>query len=337
MEKIRDQLLQQDLNTKLTNILDIYEENEVSSVDNFILFNDAIIILCQTLDECDDQIEECKNTITKLRINSKQVNMIVLIDAKYRYQIINIQQWKHFNRVKDIHPNIDKNYAELKELFNIGSNNNVMQISSNIMDIKTNKILKKDIQKFNQRVYIHATTSLNLSNIYTFKRKGAEIRRNLKQGNEIGCRGVVIHVGKFEDKIEGRQLMEINIKYLLKYATVQCPLILETPAGQGDELLTTLNSFANFYLQNKEDNFKICIDTAHVFALGYMPFNYLSRMITKVGAENIALVHLNDSMRYKGSKVDRHQHVGYGFIGFTELEKVIIKCDEHNIDMVEEW
>ena len=49
-------------------------------------------------------------------------------------------------------------------------------------------------------------------------------------------------------------------------------LIIETPAGQGTELLTDLNDFVDFYNNFSKEQQKylgICFDTAHTWALGY--------------------------------------------------------------------
>ncbi len=64
-----------------------------------------------------------------------------------------------------------------------------------------------------------------------------------------------------------------------------------------------------------------CIDTAHVFAAGYdlrTPQAYADTMLTFceiVGVTTLKLIHLNDSKRDIGSRVDRHEHIGKGFIG----------------------
>ena len=49
-------------------------------------------------------------------------------------------------------------------------------------------------------------------------------------------------------------------------------IIIETPAGQGTELLTNLNDFIIFFNSFTDEQKKylgICLDTAHIWALGY--------------------------------------------------------------------
>ena len=67
--------------------------------------------------------------------------------------------------------------------------------------------------------------------------------------------------------------MRSAIKYVLNDISnkkLNTKLILETPAGQGTELLTDLKDFIEFYNSFTKDEQKylgICLDTAHTWAL----------------------------------------------------------------------
>jgi deoxyribonuclease-4 len=62
------------------------------------------------------------------------------------------------------------------------------------------------------------------------------------------------------------------------------------------------------------------LDTAHLFAAGY---DFRGRKYTKfrkeldatVGVDRVKVLHLNDSKKDLGSRVDRHDHIGQGKIG----------------------
>ena len=70
----------------------------------------------------------------------------------------------------------------------------------------------------------------------------------------------------------------------------------------------------------------ICLDTSHVFAAGYdirTPETYRKVMDTFdaiIGLENLYVIHLNDSKKELGSRVDRHEHIGEGCIGIKAFE-----------------
>jgi deoxyribonuclease-4 len=67
----------------------------------------------------------------------------------------------------------------------------------------------------------------------------------------------------------------------------------------------------------------VCIDTCHLFAAGYpidteQGWNQTIRALNDiVGLSRVAAIHVNDSKRERGSRVDRHQHIGKGRIGET--------------------
>jgi deoxyribonuclease-4 len=198
-----------------------------------------------------------------------------------------------------------------------------------ILDIKQNMSPQS-------RLFIHSPYLINLC---SDESSGIErLCHELVAGQQIGALGVVVHVGKYKDLTieQGLYKMEMSVRHALKFATAECPLIIETPAGQGTELCTNLEEFQAFYsLFCGVPNLKICVDFAHVFALGYDPKYYLNSWIVKYPGA-IVLVHFNDSRKPRGSRVDAHYPAGLGYIGYTRLWKVHELCRKHNIPMVRE-
>ena len=149
---------------------------------------------------------------------------------------------------------------------------------------------------------------------------------------------MVVHTGKYKDQDVESALnkMEISILKILDVATEGCPLIIETPAGQGTELCSGLTHFQTFYSRFKNDpRLKICIDSCHVFSAGYDPEYYLNNWITKYPG-SVTVVHFNDSEVCRGSRVDRHFTPGLGYIGYKRLWAVHEICRQNNIPMVRE-
>jgi len=99
--------------------------------------------------------------------------------------------------------------------------------------------------------------------------------------------------------------------------------------------LSKVDDFINFCLRFKDNKrFGIVIDTGHVYASGYDPLEYLEKIVEN--GLTIDLVHMNDSAKEKGSRVDRHAGIGSGLIGLERLEECIKFCVNHGIDMVNE-
>jgi deoxyribonuclease-4 len=67
----------------------------------------------------------------------------------------------------------------------------------------------------------------------------------------------------------------------------------------------------------------VCLDTCHVFAAGYdlRTADAFQKTIAEfdrlIGLSNLKVIHVNDSKKALGSRVDRHEHIGEGEIGVT--------------------
>ena len=127
--------------------------------------------------------------------------------------------------------------------------------------------------------------------------------------------------------------MRSNILAALEHATPECPLLLETPAGQGSEVLRTWTEFAAFVSAIADPRLRICIDTCHVFACGEDPHTYLSKFLSAHPAMT-QLIHFNDSATPCGSCLDRHAFCGQGHIGIEKMTAIANDAHAANIPMV---
>ena len=111
---------------------------------------------------------------------------------------------------------------------------------------------------------------------------------------------------------------------------VKTRIALETTAGQGSCLGHRFEHIA-YIIENvrEPDRLCVCIDTAHLFAAGYdlgtesgikKTFREFDRVI---GFDRLAAIHVNDSKTARGSRVDRHQHIGKGQIGLDAFRFIM--------------
>jgi deoxyribonuclease-4 len=193
------------------------------------------------------------------------------------------------------------------------------------------------VEQTGARIFVHSQYLINLSN------KDAEdgwheklLIKNLQVCRAFGGQGVVVHVGKSVKlpKAEALEQMRAAIGRCLEHAHADCPLLLETPAGQGTELLTDMKEFLDFVDSFGSPKLRVCLDTCHVFASGHDPKAYLETALARPGL--LKLVHYNDSLGACGSCVDRHAHIatGEGLIGFPKMSEIAAICSTHNIPMV---
>jgi deoxyribonuclease IV len=142
---------------------------------------------------------------------------------------------------------------------------------------------------------------------------------------KIGALGVVVHIGYqlTLERDEAYQNMADGIMKVIDKTPNGGLIILETPAGQGSQIATTLEDFAelfNMFPAKYKKRLGICVDTAHVFSAGaqintvtgvkkyFIEFNKL------IGKKHLVLFHINDSKQPINSRKDQHQGLGYGHI-----------------------
>lgn len=204
--------------------------------------------------------------------------------------------------------------------------------------------LSDDIQaltgKIVQKGWIHAPYTINLSN--PTENAVPCLQHLLALCEPLHLQGVVVHVGKDIKELRGAGFNNMLANTRLSLSK-SAPLLIETPAGQGTELLTDIKQFIGFWahfseykMTNGDNALKICVDTCHVFALGYDPLDYVQQIIGAVGAKNVPLIHLNDSADARGSRKDRHAPIGHGQIGWFKLYQVAKLAYENGISCVVE-
>lgn len=99
-------------------------------------------------------------------------------------------------------------------------------------------------------------------------------------------------------------------------------ILLENTAGSGSSLGSTFDQLAAIReAAGLSNRVRLCLDTAHAFAAGYDLRDLkrvkasMRRIDGEAGLENVGCVHLNDSTKELGSRVDRHERIGKGWIG----------------------
>jgi len=191
------------------------------------------------------------------------------------------------------------------------------------------------VQRMESKIFVHSQYLINLSNKDSQDDWHVKLLiKNLQVAAAFGAKGVVVHVGKAVKlpEEEAVEQMRSALRKVIEHATVDCPLLLETPAGQGTELLIEQDAFLDFVESFGTPKFRVCIDTCHVFATGYDPRKYLEAALKRPNL--VKLVHFNDSLGTCGSCVDRHALVGTGHIGFPKMSEIAVLCSAHKVPMV---
>jgi deoxyribonuclease IV len=155
----------------------------------------------------------------------------------------------------------------------------------------------------------------------------------LTRAERLGIRYVVVHPGAYTTTSEeagieavARAIDEIHARLPLAEAFIA----LEITAGQGSCLGCKFEHLAAIIGQTKQsERVFVCFDTCHAFAAGYDLRDAKSYRATwrafddTIGLDKLKAIHLNDSKRELGSRVDRHAHIGHGHIGHAGFRLVL--------------
>lgn len=143
----------------------------------------------------------------------------------------------------------------------------------------------------------------------------------------LGIGGLVMHPGAHLDAGEdvGLQRIAEAFRAVFAEAPPQVQVLLENTAGQGSYLGYRLEHLATIMELVPDGNFGICFDTCHAFAAGYDltsadGYQQVMKECERLfGVDRIAAFHLNDSKKERGSRVDRHAHIGQGSIALESF------------------
>jgi len=178
-------------------------------------------------------------------------------------------------------------------------------------------------------VFAHAAYLINLCSVNreVLRKSRAAFQDELDRCESLGMFGLIVHPGSHVGAGEPdgiRRIAEsLNVIHTLTpgYKTLT---ILETTAGQGSALGYRFEQLRGIIDRVDETHrMSVCIDTCHLYAAGYdigteTGWNATMKDFEDIiGISRLAAIHVNDSRKDLGSRVDRHEHIGKGRIGLT--------------------
>ncbi len=104
--------------------------------------------------------------------------------------------------------------------------------------------------------------------------------------------------------------------------------VIENTAGQGSNVGFSFQHLAHIISKVDDKNrVGICIDTCHTYSAGYdlkTEDGYektFEEFDNEVGIKYLRAIHLNDTKKELGSRVDRHDSIGKGLLGIDFFER----------------
>ena len=176
-------------------------------------------------------------------------------------------------------------------------------------------------------VFAHASYLINLGapDDAAWRQAVDVFTDELERGEALGLRCVVIHPGSHMGR--GVELGLARVTSALDEATrrtagYRIRIALENTAGAGNALGRTFGELGELMRRAaRPERLGICIDTCHLFAAGYDLRRAtgweaaVEECSKSVGLSRVLAFHLNDARAPLGSGLDRHEHIGVGFLG----------------------
>lgn len=183
-----------------------------------------------------------------------------------------------------------------------------------------------------QSIIVHASYLINIGSgddhLEEKSRNALEIE--FARCAELGIPYLVMHPGSHTQTSEQACLERIskNIDLVLEKIP-HGTILLETMAGQGSQVGYTFEQIAHIIKQSThKKRIGVCFDTCHAFAAGYdfsteKTYHSMWQDFDKIiGIEKLKAIHVNDSQKECGSRVDRHADIGKGKIGLKAFELI---------------
>ena len=184
-------------------------------------------------------------------------------------------------------------------------------------------------------IFAHANYLINLAatNPLFHANSIRALSEELTRADQLELPFLVLHPGAHRGDGEEAALAKIiaSIEEVFrKSPKVKTKIALETTAGQGSCVGYRFEHLAYIIDDVREpERLCVCLDTAHIFAAGYdisgesAIRKTLRDFDRKIGLDRLAAIHLNDSKTGRGSRVDRHQHIGKGKIGLDAFRFIM--------------
>ena len=196
-----------------------------------------------------------------------------------------------------------------------------------ILTYKAYELMKENNIKL-ENVIVHAPYIVNLCNENNYDFSVSFLRQEVNRCRSLGITKMVLHPGSSVGMDRGDAINNIisGLNIILDGIDNVC-ICLETMAGKGTEVGRTFEEIKTIIDGvNNNKCIGVCLDTCHINDAGYDVSDFdrvLDEFDKIIGLSYLKCVHINDSKNPIGSHKDRHENIGFGYIGFESLIKVI--------------
>lgn len=218
-------------------------------------------------------------------------------------------------------------YGENTFMFYTGAPQNTNRLPLNDELTKEALIMMKENNIDKNNIIVHAPYIVNLANTEKLDYSIPFLIEECKRCEKLSMNKLVLHPGSHVGL--GIDVGIENIIFSLNkiLPNTNVTILLETMAGKGSEIGSNFNELKKI-IDGVElkDKIGICLDTCHLSDAGYDLSNFdniLDELENLNLLKYVKCIHVNDSKNSIGSRKDRHENIGYGYLGFDNLINII--------------
>ena len=216
-------------------------------------------------------------------------------------------------------------------MFYTGAPQNSFRKPLNELKIEEGRKLLKENNFDESKLIVHAPYIINPANPSREDLREMSINMlisELKRTAGFGCKTIVLHPGNHlgAGPDEAIKCLDDSLNKVFESDGTDVKIAIETMSGKGSEIGITFEEVARIINGCKyPERLGVCLDTCHVSDAGYDIHDVdglLDEFNRIIGLNKLLVVHLNDSKNPRAAHKDRHENIGYGYIGFETLNKI---------------
>lgn len=217
-------------------------------------------------------------------------------------------------------------------MFYTGAPQNSYRKPTKELKIPEGRELIKESGLDESKIVVHAPYIVNPANFSKpdlYEMSIDFIARELARCEDFNASILVLHPGAAvgQDRKECLKAIAHALNIAFSRTPNKVRIALETMSGKGTELGITFDELKEI-IDQIEDKSRVgvCLDTCHIHDAGYDVHDVdgvLKEFDNIIGLDRLLAIHINDSKNPRGAHKDRHDNLGYGYIGFETLSKYV--------------
>jgi len=217
-------------------------------------------------------------------------------------------------------------------MFYTGAPQNTIRLPLERLKINEGRALIKESGIDESKIVVHAPYIINIANqlnVDNYELGKRHLLNEIQRTYAFGPKILVLHPGSHVSTgVEnGIDSIVKALNEVLDKDGTDVKIALETMAGKGSEMGTSFEQFKEIISKlNKPERVGICLDTCHINDNDYDVSDMdsiLDSFDEILGLDKLFVVHVNDTKNPRGAHKDRHENIGYGYLGFETLNKVV--------------